>query len=265
MFKNLIKNGLSSATLKYIAVITMTIDHIGAFIIMPILTAKYGITPTLDPINAPNTLACIYAVTRLIGRVSFPIFAFSLAEGYHYSKNRFKQILLLLLFAFISAIPYSIANDYGSTNIFEVVFNFSNSIMFTMLFAYIIIYLLDPDNYINPSNEIIKTILPSWLINYLMVLMALLLATQLKVDYGIYGLIMIIGFYMLKFKFKLPKTQVLPIMGVLNTLQVTAWLAMFPIALYNNKRGKQDKYFFYVYYPLHLIILSYIRYLILKY
>jgi hypothetical protein len=73
---------MTSYSLKILAIITMIIDHIGfAFF--------------------PNAI-----ILRLIGRISFPIFAFQLSVGYSHSKNKLKHIFTMLSFAIISQIPY---------------------------------------------------------------------------------------------------------------------------------------------------------------
>ena len=87
--------GVSRSVLKWIALITMLIDHIGAII-------GYA---TFSSWQIP----WLYDVLRVIGRLSFPIFAFFIAEGWHYTKNRKKYFLLLLIFAIISQPIYYFA------------------------------------------------------------------------------------------------------------------------------------------------------------
>ena len=71
---------LTGFQLKLIAIITMTLDHIGIFFLLP---------PT-------------YYLFRIIGRLSFPIFAFLIAEGFNYTKNIKKYLVRLLIFSIIS-------------------------------------------------------------------------------------------------------------------------------------------------------------------
>ena len=63
---------LSSFILKIIACIFMAIDHIG-FVLFP---GK--------------------VIFRILGRIAFPLFAFFIAEGCHYSKHKIKRLLLIL-------------------------------------------------------------------------------------------------------------------------------------------------------------------------
>lgn len=71
--------------IKLIALITMLVDHIGAIFFPDII------------------------ILRIIGRISMPLFAFCIARGYYYSKQKgtlIKYTKNLLLFAVISEVPY---------------------------------------------------------------------------------------------------------------------------------------------------------------
>ena len=105
---------LSANALKLIAVVTMATDHISVIF------------------NGTET-----TILRDIGRISFPIFAFLIAEGAMHTKNKAKYALRLLAFAFISEIP------------FDIVFNGTwlefrkQNVFFTLFFGLIAIYILD--------------------------------------------------------------------------------------------------------------------------
>ena len=89
---------MSSFVLKIIAVITMFIDHLG------------------------YTIFGKFSYLNYIGRISFPVFAFQISEGYIHTKNLKKYFLRLFLFAVISQIPFmlfhSIISDTFYLNIF---------------------------------------------------------------------------------------------------------------------------------------------------
>lgn len=78
---------MSAFVLKIIASVCMLIDHIGA--VFPVLAAA--------------------EVFRLIGRIAFPIYAYMIAQGCKYTKNIYKYLLRLGIFALISEIPFDIA------------------------------------------------------------------------------------------------------------------------------------------------------------
>ena len=210
--------------LKIIAVISMLIDHIGAFIFQNL-----------------NWL-------RLIGRLAFPIFAFFIAEGLKHTSNKRKYIVTLLIFAIISQIPYFLLKEWFKLNI-----------LFTFLTAILIIYLIETIN----RNFLLKT---TSLTSIFVVL--LLLELFSVIDYGIIGIILIMVFYFSKDK----KTSLL--YGAITLLVLSlynAYLGNFTLysfnqfigllsipilSLYNNEKGKVNlKYLFYIFYPLHLLII----------
>ena len=86
-FIDLDKWGVSSFALKIIAAVTMFIDHFAILFLDNHHTA--------------------YMIARGIGRISFPIFAFILVEGFYYTANRVKHGITLGVFAIISEIPYN--------------------------------------------------------------------------------------------------------------------------------------------------------------
>ena len=85
------KKVLNSEAVKIIALVTMLIDHIGYIM--------YGHIDT-----------GVYNVLRGIGRISFPLFAFLIAEGFFYTKDGKKYLLRIMSFAFISEIPFNIVS-----------------------------------------------------------------------------------------------------------------------------------------------------------
>ena len=92
---------MSSFVLKIIAIITMFIDHLG-----------YAIFGKFSCFN-------------YIGRLSFPIFAFQISEGYIHTKNLKKYFLRLFLFALVSQIPFMLFHSIISRD-------FSLNIFFTL-------------------------------------------------------------------------------------------------------------------------------------
>ena len=91
------KKNITSDCLKWIAVITMVIDHIGAAIL----------EKTYFFLSADIQKADF--LFRKIGRLSFPIFCFLLVEGFYHTRSRKKYLVNILLFAVISEIPFEAA------------------------------------------------------------------------------------------------------------------------------------------------------------
>ena len=85
------KKGLTSNTIKIIAIIAMTIDHI-ALIAFPRYSTELPVM-----------------LMHIIGRLTAPIMMFFIAEGYYYTKNIKKYLLRLFVFAIISHFAYAIA------------------------------------------------------------------------------------------------------------------------------------------------------------
>lgn len=79
--------GLNSSVLKYIAIIAMLLDHIGFGFLLP--------------------ESVTYQVMRFIGRITAPLMCFFLTEGFHHTKDVKKYLQRLIVFAFISQIPYT--------------------------------------------------------------------------------------------------------------------------------------------------------------
>jgi hypothetical protein len=223
--------GISGAVLKWIAIITMTIDHFAA-----------GFLSDLNQMSAVN-LDQLYTISRLIGRIAFPIFAFLIIQGYQHTSNRKSYVSKLLLFALISEIPFDLAfnNQLFYWNHQNIFFTLAIGVIgFAMYEKY------------ERNQHFISQILAF--------ILAGLVAAILNVDYGFYGIVFIFGLGMLRNN-KMAQT----IFGVLAGLAqtITASLAFLPIWFYNGQRGRQNKWVFYIFYPAHLIVIYFMRQLLL--
>lgn len=227
--------GLSGSTLKLIAIVTMLIDHIGAAVVMRFLmSGKAGIESYMMYYNLYNTL-------RTIGRIAFPIFCFLLIEGFEYTKDRKKYALRLLLFAAISEIPFDLA---FSSSMLE--FDYQN-VFFTLFIGLITIIAF------HAVEE--KVEWNPWL--RIAVMMAIgfagiMLAYFLRTDYDAKGVLCILALYLFRRQRGL---QILAGCLAFGWFELPALVAFIPIAFYNGKRGWNIKYFFYLFYPLHLLLL----------
>ena len=237
---------MSSFTLKLIGITSMLADHIGkAF-----FPEQQWLT--------------------LIGRLAFPIFAFEIAQGYIHTKNINKYFLRLTIFAFVSQIPYILFNSILTSNL-----TFCCNVIFTLLFGLTAIFFFD-----HSSNRLKSSII-------IIVLCAL--AELLQMDYGAYGVIIILLFFFLSRNTQENKDshkalRIVAIFLVFTVLTILRYLYLFlmaptqsayiaksiiftllsfiPILLYNGKLGPKYKYLFYIFYPVHLLILSYIHHLL---
>ena len=121
--KNIPIKYFSSAVLKYIAMVTMIIDHIGA-------------SGLIFLMFSPLTAVRLYHISRMIGRVSFPIFLFLIVEGFVHTKDIKKYIIRLTIFAVLSEVPFDLAFWGGVVNIQH------QNVMWSLLISVIMLYFM---------------------------------------------------------------------------------------------------------------------------
>ena len=220
--------GLSGNFLKIIALITMTIDHAG-----------------LELFDD-----CIWM--RIIGRISFPIFAYMIAEGCTYTKNKIKHFTKIFLLAILCQIVY-----------FVVIESLYQCIFITFSLSIALIYSFD--NLL--KNRTIKSIVICFFTTVIffvatIILPQVLANTDYKIDYGICGVLLPVFVYFAKQrkdKLLLFAAGLLLLCFYYGGIQWYSLATVPLIALYNGKRGKLKlKNLFYIYYPLHLVAIYFI-------
>lgn len=209
------KSYFNSFTLKWIAIITMLIDHIGSILF-------------------PDHLWL-----RFLGRLSFPIFCFLIVEGYRHTHNFKKYVLRLFIFALITEPIYDWAflDTYWSLK--------RQNVLLTFVLGLLMLYVYER---VREPYKMFS------LVGFFVV------AYFVKADYGIYGLLLILLLY-LCFQNKTKEAGAIIIWNLLYlpSFQILGGLSSFFIYFYNGKRGPKMKYFFYLFYPLHLLILVAIK------
>ncbi len=219
---------MSNFTLKLIALIAMTIDHIGYF--MP-----HGTT--------------FYVVCRMIGRLAFPIFLFLLFEGYNHTSNLRKYILSLLIFAIISIYP------------FYYTFGMSYNVFFTLALGVLLLHFFKTnDNPLSHSFALLCSVIIALPFDWGVVCMfTIYFCKNIKTTKKLAIILPISTFALTFFYFKylLNAPQ--------NTVNIFSLpiLATIPILLlYNGSLGYKlkgfFKYIFYLYYPFHILIIGYL-------
>ena len=172
---------------------------------------------------------------RYIGRIAFPIFAFLLVEGYFHTRDVRRYMLRLGLFAVISEIPYDLAFR-------ETILEFEHqNVFFTLFIGVAMMYALEKS--------------PQWQAKAAEVLLAMWAASLLCSDYRYKGILLIAVYYFLRGR----KREEFVLGAGWNFLwnweiQWYGALASVPIAMYSGQRGRSMKYFFYLFYPLHLAV-----------
>lgn len=232
---------LNSNHLKIIAIVAMTIDHIADLLY-----------PGMPSIFISN-------VMHIIGRLTAPIMFFFICEGYYYTKDIKKYISRLFIFALISHFAYCFAFGinfipFSTGNIFN-----QTSIMWTLAWAVVALHIVHGKNNLKEWQK--------WL---LIVLINLITFSS---DFSSIAVMTILFMYDRRGNLK---NQMISMMAWLSLYALISYLfvsktygliAMTAILVYpllknyNGKRGKVKwlKWFFYLYYPLHLIIIGALR------
>lgn len=246
---NIKKNGLSSNALKLYAVIAMFLEHVSVFV-------------------PQDTF--VFFIMRLLGRSAAPIFFYFVVEGYHHTQNKNRYTLNLALFAVISYIPFILCFD-GALNA-ETFLNFN--VIYSLLIGLLVI---------RARHEI--KILP---LKYLAI--AALFAMSCLGDWGYIAPLTILTFDVFygNIKNQLFSFSLVTILrnGLLVTLlgpflsfarwhafdfsdwnrivwyEFGVFIAIALITFYNGEKGRSSKFTkwgFYLFYPLHLLIIALIK------
>ncbi len=237
------RNLLSGNALKLIAAIAMFFDHFGMIFYPEVRLFRY------------------------VGRLAFPIFAFFIAEGCKYTRNRAKYLLTIYLLAVLFQIAYYVA----LRDLYMSVF-----VTFTLGIA--LVYLFD-----NAKRALTSERAKDW--QKLTALFCFLLGVftvyrlneTFTIDYGFYGCVTPLCASL----FHAPKKNALlspypskkwdslsasvvctsfPLLGLCAVAvvpkQYYCFFAILLLLTYSGKRGKRKmKYFFYFFYPVHLLLL----------
>ncbi|MEY8392050.1 TraX family protein [Lachnospiraceae bacterium 45-W7] len=177
-----------------------------------------------------------YIVLRMIGRLAFPIYCFLLVEGAMHTRDIRKYEIRLLLFALVSEVPFDLA--FHGRTWWE-----NQNVFFTLFLGVLAIDLMQ-----EAGNKLSV---------FLIFVLAAVAAEALHTDYGGAGIVFIVCYYLLYQKKILKQIMFLAENFLLYGLgvQFYASIAVLPMLLYNGKKGPSLKYVFYVFYPLHLLIL----------
>lgn len=217
---------LSGSMLKMIAIVAMLIDHVAHLFRIGTETVLFSL--------GEHSLT-LYSLLRYVGRIAFPLFAFLLIEGFLHTKNRKKYAIRLSLFALISEIPF---NLFCSGTLFYE----RQNVFFTLLLGFLALWAWEARD----KRLALVIILGLFGVSVL-----------LRADYGYTGFLFILLLYFLRS---------VPLIGAMMsgcTLSLASVAAFLPIGLYNGDRGfirhGALKYLFYVFYPLHLMILTLIK------
>lgn len=232
---------LNSNGLKIIAIIAMTIDHL-TWVIFPGYQTNPGIL-----------------LLHTIGRITAPTMCYFIAEGYHYTHDLKRYAARLFVFAVISHFAYNFAFGIPFIPFRTTAFN-QTGVMWALAWGLVA---LAVSNSNNPK-------LKQWMKKAIVWLCCLI---AFCADWSSIAVLVIMHFGLNRGNFKRQMTFLLCdvamyaiiyaifINWVYGLLQMTVFLAIPILSCYNGERGrwKGMKWFFYLYYPLHLTICGIIR------
>lgn len=233
--------GLSASTLKIIACIFMVIDHIGAVLL-----------PEIE-------------ILRVIGRLSYPIFAYFLAEGCRYTRNKLKRFLLVFGLAILcETVAYIVSGEPDG------------GILVNFCMAILLIYQVQACKKALAQRRWGMTIL--WCLLFLTSVLGVcyVIGHVLYVDYGLWGVLIPVWTVLPDYKegeapaflrrfsgrgwkllaFSVGLLILCVSRGLFENIQSFSLFTLPLLALYNGTPGRKGlKYGFYIFYPVHLAVL----------
>ena len=245
--------GMTRNALKLIAIITIAIGHFFLYTSSKIKVFGLG-SPWKD-------------ILRWICFVGPPIFMFFIAEGFRYTSSKRKYGLRLLVFALVTQAAYAVTvkTQLGFS---MAIFFFEWNVFFALLLGFVDLCIL------NSKQKLIMKLLE--------VMATLLLSYFMKTEWWIFGQLIIIAFYYLR-EYDVLKFLAATVLFYLTFLfgdcgfgdgyhisfsvnLYCMFFGMLGIGLvsffYKGKNGKKSrfmKYFFYVFYPLHLLLIDAVK------
>lgn len=224
--------------LKLLAIALMVLDHIGAYLF-----------PDLVEL-------------RILGRLAFPLFGWLIANGYRHTSNVNRYLFRLLLFAFISQVPFALVGNTINDPLSSL------NIFFTLWIGLATIIFIDRH--------------PAWPTRIGVILCGIVLGWALPIDYGVAGVLSIVAFhysfkrYWLMLGLQLALFILFFSVPLFLTVNANLAVAISPVRLwqpvaaasvlfiaqYNEDKGRSIKYWFYLFYPVHLLILYWLQQII---
>ena len=225
---------MSGSWLKIIACTSMLIDHMASHVFRGMNWAYYVFFQI-----GHHEVTPYFILHRVIGRWAFPIFAFLIVEGFLHTHDRKKYGMNLLVFALISEIPFNLVHV---NRFFWPVQN----VFFTLFLGYLGLCVIEL--YKEDFKNLAKYLVPLFLASIV-----------LRADYGCIGFGFILMIYLLRSN-KL-------LMSIVGTCAlpstIFSGMAFISIWFYNGERGFVKgvvwKYAFYAFYPVHLLILYFVK------
>lgn len=236
---------LSGFALKYIAMVSMVCDHANMLVIRRGFFAPFRGEDgsTLIPQDAPAWLGAVqgvYSVFDVLGHLAFPLYCFLLAEGFAHTRDRKRYFLTLLAFALVTEPIFNLAHyeQWTGPALQNVLFTLALSCLELMVLARI-------ETAISP--------LGTRLALYALTCLVFGAATfALRSEYVFLGTLSAALFYLLR------SAGAWRLAGLVPLLAASPWVLLCAplLLLYSGARGRRGgKYFFYLFYPAHFLVL----------
>lgn len=269
LFYKFQKTNLNGNQIKIIAIITMLIDHLGYYF----------------ELDMPNE---IYFVLRVIGRISMPLFAFLLVQGFFHTKDFKKYILRIFVVSIVTQIAIFVVSFFDENRLALSVNNQLN-ILFSYTLSLIILWIIHEKNIIKKytynQNMFLK----------IFILIAIVgIFVFIPIDYGIYVPLLVTMLYFIE-KLRItiylqkqngtmsvknvvlsfiPENKIKLGYIILITIAILIviiqsknnmyWYMLFsiiPISMYNGERGKKNRktnLLFYSVFPVQHFLLYFL-------
>ena len=269
---------IDAGVMKKIAIIAMFIDHVTLAFLETARNSEGK--RIMDTFEMGRTLD---SIGRGIGRLAFPIFCFLIVEGFLYTRNRWKYLLRLLIFAAVSKMPFCLVVFPNSKRL-------HGDTIFTLAAGYVLIWIVETlarylrlDEHLPAPHRASNGELPvgvlkepgpalpgvldrKWVRAVLFLIPSIAaaygicrLAKWAGFDYSYGGVICILILYTTYRMRELSLAASWAWLTKYNQNELLAITGFWLIWCYNGKRGKQNKYFFYLFYPGHLLLIYLIR------
>ena len=240
------EKGLTREQLKLWAIIAMVVDH-----------TAWGFVDFMTPLGQ-----CMH----IFGRFTVPIMCFFIAEGYRHTSSVKKYILRMATFAVISVIPFYI--------FFHEEYEYRQNIIFDLLLALLAVAAMEHKSWKKPVRVaavaglfVISMLIGGWVIMPIVYVLVFYYNRDFKSQakwFTIFTLIMVVTLstaIVLNQQYHFSKYE----WTVGERLYLLGFiLALIPLSMYNGQKGKTivNRYFFYLFYPAHFLVLSAIRYFV---
>ena len=219
---------LDANMLKLTACTAMLIDHAADSVLWRTLESRTG-----------YDLSFAYAVMRAAGRAAFPIFCFFLVEGFQHTKSRMQYLSRLVLFALISEIPFDLC--LSGTPVYPG----HQNVYCTLALGLAMMMSLEWEEKREHAG------IERYFMTAAVLAVFCTVAYLARTDYDARGIVLIFSLYILR---KERTAQV--VVSCISLLWEPPALMAIPLLLmYNGKRGRQNRRFFYWFYPVHLLVL----------